>query len=405
MKHTPTALILAGLLAAPQVFADWSALGADPSLWPYADGPTQQSPALPHPVYWMGSAVGIYQGSPAIFSVGGNATVDYSRDAPGSDPRYWGNRQSHFSIFRPDAGWISADGSDDTANGDGTWTSVGLTGYNNGNGGLSPTVDQGTGGVSDQAFVHGGSLYVFGGYPQWGGQMARYDIAANSWSQVARGDDAGLYGSGGGVVGDAWYKIRGDGALLRYDLATDTFDADVAVPGLLAPASPDASGVYGGAAGSWVVDGLLYVLDRAGSLQVIDPVAGTRSAGAAAPMAVSHAGTVAFEGRLYALGGRIDGDRTRPSDRIQIYDPGTDSWTFSTVRLPDARYGALAEVLGDTLYFGNGAVTDAAGVQQAIDDFWSAPMSAVATAVPLPPAGLLLGGALFALAGRLGRRR
>ncbi len=370
-------------LAAADAF--WTPLEADPALWPYADGPTVQTVALPNSVYRMVGVVGTYEGHPTIFSAGGRTLTTYYLADPGISEPYPDNRQSHFSIYRAGLGWVSADGSDDLDNGDGTWTSVGLTGYNNGNGTLSPVATQGTGYVADQGFFYGGAIYVFGGYPQWGGQMARYDIAANSWSQVALGDDDGLYLGGGGLIGDRWYKVHRAGALMCYNPVSDTFEADVTVPGLVNP---------GLGASTAVLNDLLYVLDTDGALYGVDPIGQSVTEKVPALLAVREAGTVVWGDKLFVLGGKTDSSNLTSVDSIQIYDPQTDSWSLSIVALPGSRSGMLAEVLGDTLYLGNG-LNDLDGDQIAVlDDFYSASMQDVSTPIP-EPAGLgllVLGG-------------
>ena len=366
----------------------WTPLDADPALWPYADGPTVQTVALPNSVYRMAGVVGTYEGEDAIFSVGGRTRTTYYVGETGTSEPYPDNRQSHFSIFRPGTGWLSADGSDDVDNGNGTWTSVGLAGYNNGSGTQSPTAGQGTGYVADQGFLYGNAMYVFGGYPQWGGQMARYDLAGNRWSQVALGDDDGLYtNGGGGLIGDRWYKVHRAGALMCYNPTADAFEADVVVPGLVDP---------GFGAGTGVIDDLLYLLDIDGSLYAIDPAGGSVVKKATAPLAVREAGTVVWGGKLFILGGKTDSSNVTSVDRIQIYDPQTDAWGFSIVTLPSARSGMLAEVLGETLYVGNG-LNDLDGDSLAVlNDFYAASMQDVSTPIPEPAGVSLL--ALGALA-------
>jgi len=95
-------------------------------------------------------------------------------------------------------------------------------------------VSRGAGYVADQGFNYDNAVYVYGGYPQWGGQMARYDIPSNSWSHVALGDDDGLYtNGGGGLIGNQWYKVHREGFLMHYNAATDTFEADISITALL----------------------------------------------------------------------------------------------------------------------------------------------------------------------------
>ncbi|HBO43573.1 MAG TPA: hypothetical protein DD670_06510 [Planctomycetaceae bacterium] len=390
--------LVTSLLIAWQVQADsvWAVLEGDPALWPYADGPNVETVALPHSVYRMAGVVGVYEGKAAIFSVGGRAQNSYFLDTPGESLEYSGNRQSHFSIYRRDNGWVSADGTDDQDNGNGTWTSVGLTGYNNGNGSLSPVVSQGTGYVADQGFYFDDAVYVYGGYPQWGGQMARYDITSNTWSQVALGDDDGLYANGGGgLIGDQWYKVHREGFLMHYNAATDAFEADIAITGLINPGFGAVTGVIGDA---------LYILDTDGSLYAVDPVNAVQFPKAPAPTAVREAGSVVYEGKLYVLGGKTDSSNTTAIDRIQIYDPQTDTWVYSSVDMPDARSGFLSEILDDTLYIGNGLNNRPDDQLMVLNDFFSISMEAVSTPVPEPCTLAMVCVGLFGVCGLKTRR-
>ena len=385
----PILVAAVAVAAASAAFAQWTPLAPDPGLWPYADGPTVETVTLPHLTYRLGSAVGVYDGNVAIFSCGGRGAVTYSRDAAGTDPKYWDNRQSKFSIYTPGIGWVGADGTDDTNNGDGTWTSVGLTGYNNGNGTNSPIVGNGTGYVGDQAFYYDGGFYVFGGYPQWGDVMAKYTVATNSWSAVALGDNDGLYMDGGGLVGSTWYKVHKTDYLMAYDCSTDTWGPDVNIVGLTDPQF--------GAAGVGIGSNL-YVVDTdaaatPGALYIIDPVAGTVTNGAATPLPVREGVAVEYNGKLLLVGGRSGATNDTAVHYIQIYDPVSNTWTNSAVTLPSARSGLLAEVIGDTLYVGNGfnASADTPGL---IDDFWSIGMNEV---VPEPGTFMLIGSGLLGL--------
>ncbi len=147
-------------------------------------------------------------------------------------------------------------------------------------------------------------------------------------------------------------------------------------------------------------------MDRDGSLYEVDPVAATVASRAPALDEVYLAGTVVYDNKLFVLGGRLDlGDLTANSDRIQIYDPETDSWGYSTIELPDARYGMLAEVVEDTLYVGNGKTVLPGDTAVIFDDFYSISMAEVATVAPIPGGFLMLGSALLGLVGFTGSRR
>jgi len=372
------------------VAAQWIPLPGDPGLWPYGDGPVPP-PVPPLNTYRLASCVGWnpLEGEVQIYSVGGNRLADIP-GGPGGG-LYNGNRQSRFSIYSPTFNsWVSADGT----------TPGGLVGYNNGGGALDPTVGQGTGYVVDRGAYFNAFVYVFGGYPRWGGRMDRYDIVNNTWTSVAKGDDDGLYNNGGGsIVGTSFWKVEVAGELMEYDLLTDTFvDYDLItvgyqgkpIPGLVNPQ------IFAAAA---TIGNKLYIVDTdaaAGALYEIDPIAGTVVAKASTPTPVREAGSVVWNGRLYLFGGRTGAANTTATTLIQVYDPVGNAWYNTTVALPSARSGFLAEVVGDTLYIGNGLDNNAApGV---LNDLWTINMNQIQL-IPEPGTLAVVGLGLLSLLG------
>jgi hypothetical protein len=396
---------LCGLVISGNAFAlNWVAQRADPGHWPYADGPLVETPPARNSGYRGASIVANGQ----IAWVGFRTLTDVRITDPASQV-YWGNRQSGFSIFTPTAvpafgttyggTWNSAFGGDDIDNGDGTWTSFGLCGYNNGRGNLSPMVGEGTGYTMGQGFAYDSDgdgteeIYVMGGYPQWGDDMARYDPDTNSWSSVELGDSDGLYMDGGGVIGSHWYKVHKPGFLMDYDLTTDTYAADIAIANLPDP---------GFGAASAVVNNLLYVFDNsdaAGVVYEIDPIGATFATKSAAPIPVREAAAVVYAppgwgDLVYLLGGRTEGAGSSNIDNIQIYNPATDTWFLSPDKIPTKRSGQLSAILEGRLYLGQGYSDD--GVTATInDDFWYANMDEIR--VPEPSTILLIASGILGL--------
>ena len=72
------------------------------------------------------------------------------------------------------------------------------------------------------------------------------------------------------------------------------------------------------------------------------------------PTARDHLAAVAFQGRVWALGGRAS-FMGQQYDTVEIYDPATDAWQSGTP-LPAARGGLAAAALADrVLVFGGEA--------------------------------------------------
>ena len=54
-------------------------------------------------------------------------------------------------------------------------------------------------------------------------------------------------------------------------------------------------------------------------------------------------------GKLYAIGGRVNGNSANNLDVNEVYDPGTNTWS-RLAPLPTARSGIAAAVLGERIY-------------------------------------------------------
>ena len=66
------------------------------------------------------------------------------------------------------------------------------------------------------------------------------------------------------------------------------------------------------------------------------------------PTARDHLTAVAFQGRLWAIGGRTSFMGTQYAT-VEIFDPATDAWSTGTP-LPVGRGGLAAAVLGDAVF-------------------------------------------------------
>src|SRR5262249_37094456 len=75
--------------------------------------------------------------------------------------------------------------------------------------------------------------------------------------------------------------------------------------------------------------------------EVYDPAANRWTALAYVPTARDHLAAAAMDGRLYAVGGRIDGNYSRNLASNEAYDPATGRWE-QRAPLPTARSGIAA---------------------------------------------------------------
>jgi N-acetylneuraminic acid mutarotase len=196
--------------------------------------------------------------------------------------------------------------------------------------------------------VVNGKLYLFGGYvdttfkPTSRGDV--YNPATNTWTQVAS-LPFGVSHMGTVVIGDSIYFAGGypatatnqtfsTTAVWRYDTTTNTFSDLPKLPAARGGGALTAVGrvlhFFGGsdsarkdAAQHWQLD--------------LDHLTGGWVSKAPLPVATNHVAGVVFEGKVYAIGGQQfqDSNAIQRAD-VQVYDPATDRWT-TRAPLPLAR--------------------------------------------------------------------
>ena len=102
-------------------------------------------------------------------------------------------------------------------------------------------------------------------------------------------------------------------------------------------------------------DGKLYAIggyDRkanSAAVEVYDPERNTWASRAPLPTPRDHLATATVSGKVYAIGGRLNGDYRRNLSVTEVYDPVTDRWTRAA-DLPTARSGITAAVVGGRVY-------------------------------------------------------
>jgi N-acetylneuraminic acid mutarotase len=102
-------------------------------------------------------------------------------------------------------------------------------------------------------------------------------------------------------------------------------------------------------------EGKLYAIggyDRkanSAAVEVYDPQRNTWAARAPLPTPRDHLATATVSGKVYAIGGRLNGDYRRNLSVTEVYDPVTDRWALAA-DLPTARSGITAAEVGGRVY-------------------------------------------------------
>ncbi|HLH23576.1 MAG TPA: kelch repeat-containing protein [Chloroflexota bacterium] len=263
-----------------------------------------------------------------------------------------------------------------------------------------------------------GRIYAVGGFTglvtEASSLVQAYDVATDSWSQVASLPEA-LHHPAAAAVGDRLYVVGGfygtfaqrepAQAVWAYDPATDQWARRASLPTARgAPAAVALDGrlyaiggerrmpgggpddyesvadvaAYDPAADRWetlpplhhprnhlaaaVIDGRIYAVGgRDGTsllltdLEEYDPATGDWRERAAMPTGRSGHAAAALAGRLYVFGG--EGNTANPRGvfaEVEAYDPATDSWTLVDT-MPTPRHGLGAVAVGDRIYLPGGS--------------------------------------------------
>ncbi len=195
-----------------------------------------------------------------------------------------------------------------------------------------------------------GRIYVAGGLAQLGPTAAFevYDSAADSWRELAPLPEA-LHHAGLAALDGRIYLTGGYDSMSFtpdsarawvYDPKTDAWSRIADMPG------PRAAHALA------VLDGKLYVVGGAGdeptALWTYDPAAGRwDESRAPLPTARNHLAAVVVHDRLYAIGGRREGNAKLKV--LEIYDPGADAWRRGP-DLPTGRSGIGGAVVGGRIH-------------------------------------------------------
>ena len=194
----------------------------------------------------------------------------------------------------------------------------------------------------------GGRIWVLGGYAPDGATLATvevYDTAADTWSRgpdlpvavnhaMAATLDGALYVAGGNDGdGPSTQLARLEGERWR-------------------PLAPLPRGRSAG--GLVALDGRLYLVGGvvdgglAGDTQVYDPAADRWSSAPGLPTPREHLGAASSGGRVYVVGGRTGGIGSNLA-AAEVFDPGTGRWR-SLPPLPTPRHGLGVVAVGDVVH-------------------------------------------------------
>ena len=234
------------------------------------------------------------------------------------------------------------------------------------------------------------------------GWFDRYDPTTDTWAPLPMTSE--IYQRASVVLAGKVYAFGGveHGSPLdtveAFDPSTNSWSARASMP--TTRTGPAA-----------VVNGLAYVLggsftsgDNVGTTANEAYDANTDSWVSRAPMLrprMFHS-AVALAGKIYLFGGESGGTIF---DVIDVYDPGTDSWTTLPTRMPRPRAGAAAVLLNDRiLLIGGGNNTE--GCLAAVEEYDPA-LDRWATREPMPTPRLLLAatvsnGIVYAIGGEHG---
>ena len=209
-----------------------------------------------------------------------------------------------------------------------------------------------------------------------------YDLTTGTWQNESTLPIAGEPRSdlAGAVQGGRYYAIGGNGPTSTVEVydpglgdwsPTLPSELTVARAGLRSVTIGDLIYAIGGRDGLTRGDGAIFDTN-----EVYDPSTDTWTALAPLPLAVSDAAaTVAFNGKIYVVGGALDPSSV--TNAVQIYDPALDTWSLgaTTSTVPLARASALAGVLCGRLVVsggddGTGTPLNATEIYDPADDTW-----------------------------------
>jgi len=202
-------------------------------------------------------------------------------------------------------------------------------------------------------------VYVIGGFTDIGGGSAAvelYDTAANSWSEAADLPAQRNHVGAAGLAGRVY--VVGGFVGSGFTPATDVYRYDPAANQWMSVAPLPAAR---GALALGALDGKLYASGGSGpggsltTHSVYDPATNMWTELAPLPSPRNHLAAVALGSALYVIGGRHDGSGNVNTAELDRYDPAANEWTM-LAPMPTARSGIAAAVLAGRIVVMGGEV-------------------------------------------------
>ncbi|MDY6876162.1 MAG: kelch repeat-containing protein [Chloroflexota bacterium] len=187
-----------------------------------------------------------------------------------------------------------------------------------------------------------GKIYVFGGSNASGAldSMEIYDPATDTWTSGPSMPGAKSAPSAV-AVGGLIYVLAGDELIYCFDPSQGTWSTKAPVP---VP--------FSGPAAVAVVEGKIYLARDEQWMYCYDPGANNWIAKTPVSVVRSIASFAVLNGNLYAIGGGEPGHEPSEIDRIDVYDPASDSWTIAGA----ASLGTRRTHLGSPMPVVNGKI-------------------------------------------------
>jgi N-acetylneuraminic acid mutarotase len=219
-----------------------------------------------------------------------------------------------------------------------------------------------------------GEIYVIGGFDELAQVVAdveAYDPGSDTWRSRAPLPDP-RHHPNVAVVGDKLFVVgslagngfAAQGDVYVYDAAGNEWFGGTPMP----------AGTERGGAAVAVLGDTIYVAGgyRAGSVadfSAYDTATGIWEPLPDLPAIRDHLVGFAFDGKIYAVGGRANGIEAVTS-RVDVFDPTSGEWS-AAAPMPTARGGSMAALAGDHFFVvgGEGNAASASGVFDDVEAF------------------------------------